>query len=117
MKFLVDAQLPRGLSEWLRQCGHDSIHTLELPLQNLSTDETLIEVSISEQRVIITKDYDFLDSFILRRKPSKLLLVTTGNISNRQLLELFQRQNALIISLLAEHSVLELDQQGLTVHF
>ncbi len=31
MKFLVDAQLPVKLKDWLEEQGHDSLHTNDLP--------------------------------------------------------------------------------------
>jgi hypothetical protein len=31
MKFLVDAQLPRRLANWLNEAGHDTLHTFDLP--------------------------------------------------------------------------------------
>ncbi|MBV5289912.1 MAG: DUF5615 family PIN-like protein [Pelodictyon phaeoclathratiforme] len=34
MKFLVDAQLPRRFCDWLRQRGHDALHTLDLEGQS-----------------------------------------------------------------------------------
>jgi len=43
------------------------------------------EVSVNEQRVVATKDSDFVDTFVLRGKPWKLLLVSTGNIRNDEL--------------------------------
>lgn len=42
-----------------------------------------------EGRIVVTKDSDFVDSFLLTRKPPRLLLVSTGNISNRELERLF----------------------------
>lgn len=38
MKFLVDAQLPRRLTNFLLLKGHDARHTLDLPDQNYSSD-------------------------------------------------------------------------------
>jgi len=32
------------------------------------------------QRAVITKDEDFVDMFLLRHQPYKLLLVSTGNM-------------------------------------
>lgn len=43
----------------------------------------------AENRVVITKDADFVNSFTLSRKPYKLLLISTGNISNAELDALF----------------------------
>ncbi len=90
MKFLVDAQLPRRLARWLQAEGHEAIHTRDLPVGNRTGDAAINELSLREQRVVITKDEDFVDLFLLRHEPYKLLLVTTGNISNRELERLFQ---------------------------
>ena len=29
MNFLIDAQLPRRLTHWLHEAGHDGVHTLD----------------------------------------------------------------------------------------
>ena len=91
MKFIIDAHLPRRLANFLADHGHDAVHTLELPHGNRTDDNDIIEIAINEQRVIITKDQDFADSFALRRHAWQLLLVRTGNISNHELLALFER--------------------------
>ena len=85
MKFLVDAQLPRRLAGWLAAAGCDAVHTLDLPDGNRTTDQQVIEVANREQRAVVTKDADFVDSHVLHARPAKLLLVSTGNISNRDL--------------------------------
>ena len=89
MNFLVDAQLPNRLARWLHAEGHEVIHTRDLPEGNRTTDAVINEISLREQRVVVTKDEDFVDLFLLRRQPYKLLLVATGNISNRELEQLF----------------------------
>ncbi len=78
MKFLVDAQLPRRLAIWLVKAGHDARHTLDLPLGNRTTDGDLAALAAREQRVVITKDADFVQSYLVAREPDRLLLVTTG---------------------------------------
>lgn len=88
MKFIVDAQLPRRMVAWLVKAGNDAVHTLDLPQGNRSTDEQILEVSEQEQRVLVTKNSDFVDSQLLQSRPAKLLLVSTGNISNRELEQL-----------------------------
>ncbi len=72
MKFLVDAQLPIRISHWLQNQGHDSIHTRDLPLKNATSDTEINNLSVLEKRILITKDKDFLDSFLLTKKPYKL---------------------------------------------
>lgn len=61
MKFLVDAQLPRRLTRWLQAEGHETVHTRDLPTGNRTGDATINELSLREQRVVITKDEDFVD--------------------------------------------------------
>lgn len=59
MNFLIDAQLPPRVSERLRKLGHDTRHTLDLPRGNRTLDEEIDELSVAEERVVITKDTDF----------------------------------------------------------
>ena len=79
MKFLIDAQLPRRLAHQLGVAGFETTHTLDLAQGNRTTDQTLITLSLKEQCVIVTKDSDFVESFLVKREPWKLLLVSTGN--------------------------------------
>lgn len=69
MKFLVDAQLPRRFARWLRARGFDAIHTLEMPEANATPDEKVIERADREQRIVVTKDDDFVRSFIVTVPP------------------------------------------------
>lgn len=48
MKFLIDAQLPRRLCKWLREAGHDVVHTLDLPLGNATPDSIVLSIAASE---------------------------------------------------------------------
>ena len=90
MKFVVDAHLPRRLAIFLQQAGFDALHTLDLIKGNRTPDSWINQLSLTEQRVVVTKDADFVDSFWLRQEPWKLLLVSTGNIRNADLIALFQ---------------------------
>jgi predicted nuclease of predicted toxin-antitoxin system len=56
MKFLVDAHLPPSLCAVLERHGHDANHTLNLPAKNATTDSILNQISLDEQRVVISKD-------------------------------------------------------------
>lgn len=91
MKFIVDAQLPFALVTFLRANGLDALHTKELPRGNDTTDAEINRISLTEGRVVVSKDGDFYDSLASRKEPHKLLQIKTGNITNAALIELFQR--------------------------
>jgi len=83
MNVLIDAQLPRRMAAWLTAAGCDAVHTLDLPDGNRTTDREILDVADREQRFVVTRDADFVDRHILHGRPARLLLISTGNISNR----------------------------------
>jgi predicted nuclease of predicted toxin-antitoxin system len=116
MNFLVDAQLPRLLAIRLAELGHPARHTLDLPCGNRSADHDIAALADRQDAVVVTKDADFLDSHLLLGSPARLLLVSTGNISNPQLLALFEVHMAHIIAALSQAHRVELTRTGLIVH-
>jgi predicted nuclease of predicted toxin-antitoxin system len=69
-----------------------------------------------EARVLITKEADFELSHELGHRPPKLLLLTSGNIHNDELLELFAQHGETYLRLLEQHTFLELSWRQLIVH-
>ncbi|MBX7211373.1 MAG: DUF5615 family PIN-like protein [Verrucomicrobiaceae bacterium] len=116
MKFVVDAQLPRRLAVEINALGDDAIHTLDLPAKNRTSDASIIEVALAEARVVVTKDSDFVDSFLLRGEPEKLLFITTGNITNNDLIHLLRANWQPILSMLSQGDFVELSRTALTLH-
>ncbi|MFX0574054.1 DUF5615 family PIN-like protein [Nocardia nepalensis] len=116
MKFLVDAQLPRKLAVLLKNAGHDVVHTCTIAQGNRTTDDEIAAIADREDRVVVTKDRDFWIGHILDRSPRSLLIVSTGNIANAVLLQLFSDHLAEIVQLLAESAVVELGRDRLVAH-
>lgn len=116
MKFLVDAQLPRRLIFRLQEAGYEAIHTLDLPQGNRTPDRVINEISEREQRIVVTKDADFVNSFTLHRQPYKLLLISTGNIKNAELEQLFVQNIKEIVEAFVGHDFVELSRTSFTIH-
>ena len=91
MKFIVDAQIPKLISDYLLSKDHDCLHTLDLPNKNRTTDNEIISIALREERIVITKDSDFLESFLIKNQPPKLVLIKTGNIENPLLLSILKK--------------------------
>lgn len=73
-------------------------------------------MSAREWRVVITKDRGFADSITLSGTPYKLLLVTTGNMSNPELEKLFERNLARIEESLTHYDFVELGREFVVSH-
>ena len=84
MTFLVDEQLSRRLAHLLTAANHDPVHTLDLPRRNLTSDDELLEICARANRILASKDLEFADSFLLKQKPSRLLLISTGHINEQR---------------------------------
>jgi predicted nuclease of predicted toxin-antitoxin system len=103
------------MTRWLVAAGTDAIHTLDLPNGNRTTDAELLDVSDRDQRVLVTKDADFVDSHLLRGRPARLLLVSTGNISNQALEALLVPLIPDVLREFGASTFLELGRAGLVV--
>jgi predicted nuclease of predicted toxin-antitoxin system len=115
MRFLIDAHLPPSLRAVFQAAGHDAIHTLDLPDRNASRDGLLNEVSATEMRVVVTKDTDFYYSHLLHGRPWKLVLVRTGNMGLKATRLMFETHLPAIEAALQSCTLIELDQQKVSV--
>ncbi len=115
MRFLVDAQLPRRLAFWLMESGHDALHTLDLPAANLTKDRDLIARAVQDDRIVVTKDSDFVQSFLLSGQPL-LLLVSTGNIANAELEKLVRTNFPDIEAAFKSSQFVEITRNSLVIH-
>jgi predicted nuclease of predicted toxin-antitoxin system len=116
MKFLVDAQLPRRLCFWLRQQGHDAVHTLDLDLGNRTPDADIIHIADQDERIVVTKDADFVQSFLLRNTPERLLLIASGNVGNAELERLLAVALPEILDAFDCARYVELSKKSLIIH-
>lgn len=114
MKFLLDAHLPRSLCALLAEHGHDAIHTLNLSAGNHTKDSVISQISVRDERVVVSKDSDFVYSHVLHGHPWKLLLIKTGNISGQDLRALFSRHLPTIEQALQTHTLVEVDRSSVT---
>ena len=116
MKFIVDAQLPKTLSDLLNYRGHDAFHTIKLQNRNATSDKVITEIAVNEDRIVVTKDNHFLESFLLNSRPRKIILVSTGNIPNKLLLKIFNDNLDLIVLLISRSNLIEITQTEITEH-
>ncbi len=84
MNFLVDAQLSPALAGWIGSQGHQATHVFEIGLQ-AAGDDAIWEHARSMKAVIVSKDEDFVDRWLLSDRPVPLIWIRKGNCSNHAL--------------------------------
>ena len=90
MKFLIDNQLPQALARHLSEQSHDCQHVLDVGLAGAS-DGAICQYAVAQERILISKDEDFV---YLSGKPGatvRLIWVRTGNCRTKTLLAAFDR--------------------------
>lgn len=90
------------LATYLQWKGTDAIHTTYFPQGHLLQDADIAKIAIKEERIIVTKDSDFPDSFFLKGPPPRIVHLRLGNIRNRDLTAFLETRWALLEDLLAQ---------------
>lgn len=99
MKLLVDNQLPIQLSRHLRSWGLDCSHVLDIGLAQ-SSDAEIWKHAEATNRVVVSKDEDFV--FLAKQSGAsgRLLWVRLGNCRNDELIAAFDRARTAIVEAL-----------------
>lgn len=78
MKFLVDANLPPAVAEWLTTEGHEARHVADLGMERAS-DHDIWKRARDTDACIVTKDEDFVLLSALDRAGPAVVWVCIGN--------------------------------------
>ena len=116
MRFLVDAQLPTKLCEILQTASLDSLHVDSLPNGDETSDKEISFHADQHDLIVISKDLDFYHSHMILGQPKKLLLLTTGNIKNRALFDLFRNNASKIKGLFETCKYVEMTNDSIIGH-
>lgn len=86
MKFLCDVHISIRLAKHITQRGFECIHVNNILDGFFTKDSEIAQFADQNKFVLITKDRDFKNSFLLRGIPARLIKVNLGNISNDKLI-------------------------------
>jgi len=90
VKFLIDNQLPPALAQYLRKRGFDCEHVLDIGLAE-ALDIEICRYAEAQERIIVSKDEDFLYLASQSKVKIRLLWVQLGNCRTAALLAAFDR--------------------------
>ena len=85
MRFLVDAQLPPALAQWLGEKGHSAAAVRTLGLRD-SDDGSIWNFAVAGGWVVLTKDEDFVARCIAQADAPAVVWLRIGNCTNAVLL-------------------------------
>ena len=114
MKFVRDVNIAIRIAKFLVTQGAETIHVNQLPKKWHTADAVIREIADAQDLIVISKDSDFRDSFLLRRTPKKLVHVCLGNAATEDIIDLLRRDWLLLKDYaVAETFYLELNHNGL----
>jgi len=82
----------------------------------IQVNAAIAEFADKSDFVLITKDTDFRNSFLLKRTPRKLIRVCLGNISNKLLISIFEKNLELLVKNTSSKSCyIEINREGIMI--
>jgi len=84
--FLVDAQLPPALADWLIKQGHSAQHVDDAGLRD-ADDIVVWNYALNGGAIIVTKDEDFAERTARTTSGPVIVWLRIGNATNRVLLQ------------------------------
>lgn len=87
-----------------------------MPLGNKTPDTVIATRSLSENRIVITKDTDFMKMHMIKKIPERILFIATGNLRNSQLVALLEQNFERIVELFVNgNSIIEMNNETIII--
>ncbi|MEO9484502.1 MAG: DUF5615 family PIN-like protein [Ekhidna sp.] len=118
MKFLVDENLSPELADLFRKLSLDAYHVNELKSNSRQRviDDQLRRLAIRKGYVIVTKDDDFVKSYVSREVPEKMIFIY-GLDKKELLLTRMQEVIPQLEPLLRIHNFIEVNESEVRFPF
>lgn len=115
MKFLCDVHISYQLVKTLHHLNFECVHVNTILDKWYTSDIAIATYADENDFIIITKDSDFRNSFFIKKSPKKLIKINLGNISNKDLIAIFE-ENLPKIALLEIQNpfIIEMDKDSIT---
>ena len=90
MKFLCDVHISIKVAKRITQLGYPAEHINSILDKWHTKDQDVTRYVDKFNLILITKDQDFRNSYLLNHTPKKLIKINLGNISNKELLQILE---------------------------
>jgi len=113
MKFLLDVHLPMSLKFFLIWKGFEAIHVKDILDGIHTSDKEISKYADENDMVLITKDSDFKNSFLVNKSPKRIIRIVLGNSSNEILISSVEQNLATISGFKEEQFYGELSNRSI----
>lgn len=116
MRFLCDVHISFKLVNAINLLGFECIHINTILDKWFTKDAIIAQFADENNYVLITKDADFRNSFLLQNTPKKLIKINLGNIPNAELIAIFEK-NIILMTKFAdenENFMFEIDNNSIS---
>lgn len=111
MKVLCEVHISFKVCKFLNENGFYAIHINDILDKSETKDSENCNYANANDFIVITKDIDFKNSFLLNQTPQKLIKINLGNISNLELIKILKNKLELIVNLYKKNNfMLEIDK-------
>lgn len=115
MKFHCDVHISYKVVNHLSDAGFETIHVNQILDRWNTKDRDICKFADSNDLIVITKDYDFRNSFFVDGSPKKLIKINLGNISTIELIKSLSQVMIAAERLNSKHSfMIEIDIDRVT---
>ncbi len=116
MKILCDVHIPYRLVKFLNKNGVEAIHVNRILDKWYTKDSDICRYADENDYVVVTKDIDFRNSYFLNKTPKKLIKINLGNVTNQELIDIFDNYLDLLIEQFeADSRYIEVNKNNLTL--
>lgn len=115
-KYIVDANFSKKIATLLHSHDLDVIHVADLTQGTKTKDREINLISIRENRIVITRDHDFLDSYFSSPRPYKILFISDFYQKESKIIAYLQDHISEINELFESHGLIELKNGEIIKH-
>ena len=115
MKFLCDVHISFRIVRHLESLGYDSLHVNDILNKQNTKDNEICRYADKNDLILLTKDSDFRNSFLIQGTPSKLVKINLGNVSTNALIKAISENIEAVKALNSKGAfMIEIDQNSAT---
>lgn len=116
MKFLIDENLPPVLAEFIRHSGFEARHVNDFGSELPISDDALRRFALHKNWIVVTKDDDFVKSYVSRKIPEKLIYVFDFH-DKKSIMKAFKLRWIQLVDAISNGELVEINPEELKIHF